>query len=174
MRKTCFTLLFLSIFACGEKNEKAYRDTADVLKIHVDRESQEEDTRQFIEDYMAVVNSPDWKTKAVQYLRNPDAFLEEHSVFRLSFPDYKTTIKHLTVDGSEGIVWLQVDATYATTYDFENSTYGDGILRNARLKISKLTWEETWYFNVVDGKFGQKFDILKDNYAVLKGLGAVE
>lgn len=174
MKKMCCTLLILAIFSCGGKNEKADKNTVDELKTQIDRESQEESTMLFIEDYIKVGNSPDWKTKSVQYLKNPDAFLEEHSVFRKSFPDYKTTIKHLTVDGNEGIVWLNVEATYAETFDFENSSYGDGILRNVEAKNQKLSWEETWYFNVIDGKFGGKFDILKDNYAVLKGLGAIE
>ena len=34
-----------------------------------------------------------------------------------------------------------------------------------------LKWTEVWYFDVVDGRFGDKWDFLKDNYAVLKGLG---
>ncbi|WP_373519855.1 hypothetical protein [Pricia sp.] len=144
------------------------------MKAYEALETEEERTKQFIKEYLDAVNSPDWKSKTVKYLRNSEGFLEEHSAFRKSFPDYRSTIQYLAVDGNKGMVWLNIEATYAETFAFENSSYGDGLLRNVEAKNQELSWEETWYFIVVDGKFGEKFDILKDNYAVLKGLGAIE
>ncbi|WP_373518893.1 hypothetical protein [Pricia sp.] len=57
----------------------------------------------------------------------------------------------MTVDDNYGMVWLNIEATYAETFAFENSSYGDGLPPKVEAKNQELSWEETWYFIVVDG-----------------------
>lgn len=122
---------------------------------------------------MSAVNSSDWRSKLPNYLQgNPDGFLAEHAAFRASFPNYRSTIKHVVVDGNSGIVWLHITANYAQPYssESEDDTCGDAMLKGIKAENQALSWDETWYFDVVDGKFGDEWDFLKDNYAFLNGL----
>lgn len=172
MKKLLLFSIVLFVFSCGDGNRTIEnQDTLAELQGFQALESEEESTKKFIENYLRDVNSPDWKSKLPKYLRpNPDAFLEEHDAFRKSFTNYEASIKHLTVDGNEGIVWINITANYASTYVFENSDYGDEIIKGVEAKNQALSWDETWHFNVVDGKFGDKWDFLKDNQKILKDL----
>jgi len=176
MKKPFFILTLLLVFSCGEGNSAdEYQKAIAELKAYESLESKEEGTMKFIQDYLSDVNSSDWTTKVPKYLQpNPEAFLREHAVFRESFRNYKATIKHLTVEGNEGIVWITITANYAKAYVFENSDYGDEIIKGIEAKNQPLSWDETWYFNVVDGRFGEKWDFLKDNHKVIKDLKNIE
>jgi len=173
----CLFSIFL-IVSCGENNDsvvnqKALAELENCKAVN----AEEQTTREFMENYIRDLNSPDWRSKLPKYLQpNPEAFLEEHAAFRKSFPNYKSTIKHLTVDGNEGIVWLNVKGNYAKNFGFESQTdaYGDNILNGIDAENQALSWDETWQFNVVDGKFGEDWDFLKDNYKVLQDLKATE
>ncbi len=170
-------MIFSVVISCtDENNSAADQKTMAELKKYKSMDAKEQETEQFIKDYIRAVNSADWRSKLPKYLEpNPEEFLKEHSVFRTSFPNYKATIKHLAVDGNEGVVWINVTANFAKAFDLEDdSDYGDNILKGIAAKDQPLSWDETWYFNVVDGKFGDKFDFLKDNYKVLKDLRAIE
>ena len=177
MRRILFIIVLLSIFSCGDTNKEAdHLKIAAALQTDEALEFEEAITKQFIENYLRDVNSPSWRSKLPIYLAlNPDEFLAEHAAFRESFVNYQSTIKHLTVDGNEGIVWMNITANYANTYAFESdsSIYRDAIFKGIKAENQALSWDETWYFNVVDGKFGDKWDFLKDNYAVLEGLKAI-
>jgi len=100
---------------------------------------------------------------------NPDAFLKQHSAFRKSFPNYKSTIKHLVVDGNQVVLWLKCTANYASTYTFEDTGIKE-VIHGIEAKDQQLSWDETWYFDMVDGRFGNQWDFLKDNYKILKEL----
>lgn len=176
MKKLLFVITLFAIFSCGEANkaDDNQKATAELQELKT-LNSEEEGTKKFIEDYLRDVNSNDWKSKLPNYLQpNPDEFLKEHTAFRESFANYTSTIKHLKIDGNEGIVWMNITANYAKTYSFEsdNNTYGDAIFSGIKAENQPLSWDETWYFDVVDGKFGNEWDFLKDNYAVLEGLKA--
>jgi hypothetical protein len=176
MKKVFFTIVLLSIFSCGENKTSNNKEAIEELQNYKALVSEEESTKKFIEDYLLAVNSSNWRSELPNNLStDPIAFLEEHTVFRASFPNYNATIKHLTVDGNKGIVWINVTANYAKSYSFESNsdTYGDTILNGIKAENQALSWDETWYFDVVDGKFGNEWDFLKDNYSVLKGLKAV-
>ena len=177
MKKLLFIVTLLLAFSCGDKTNGVENQK---LQTELDKystlEATEAETKKFIEDYLRDVNSSNWKSKLPKYLQpNPDEFLKEHGAFRESFTNYQSTIKHLTVDGNKGIVWMNITANYANTYSFEseNDTYGDAIFEGIKAENQALSWDETWYFNVVDGKFGNEWDFLKDNYAVLEGLKAI-
>ncbi len=174
MKKLLLFISLITAFSCGEANqtEDNQKDSAE-LKAFEALASEEEGTKKFIEDYLAAVNSPDWQSRLPEYLQpNPEKFLEEHAAFRESFPNYQSTIKHLTVDGNKGIVWINITANYSKEYAFEseNDAYGDSMLNDIKAENQELSWDETWYFDVVDGKFGTEWDFLKDNYSVLKSL----
>lgn len=167
--------LFILI-SCGDKKNISENENALVeLQAYEASQSEEESTKQFIEDYLSDVNSPDWKTTLPKYLQpNPEEFINEHSAFRTSFSNYKATIKHLVADGNEAIVWINITANYTAVYTFENSDYGDEIIKDVEAKNQALSWDETWYFDVVDERFGDKWGFLKDNHKVLEDLKASE
>lgn len=178
MKKLLFALAFLAMGSCKQQNLAEHEAMQAELAQFEEQSSEEQKVREYAEAYVNAMNSPDWKTEMRKYLKEgpeADAFLEgEYTKFRNSFPNAKTTIKHIALDGNECILWLEETANFAAPFSVENSDYGDNVLNGIEAKNQKLTWNEVWYFDVVDGKFGGKWDFLKDNYAVLKGLGAIE
>ncbi len=173
MKKLLFSIILCTLCSCGEGNNSVTDQNTDAeLRVFQERDSIEQNTEQFIRDYIATLNMADWKTDIVKYLQpDSDAFLEQHTAFRKSLPNYKSTIKHVSVDGKQAIVWLNCTANYESTYTFED-TFIDEVIQNIEAKGQPLSWDETWYFDVVDGRFGDEWDFLKDNYAILEGLEA--
>ncbi len=150
-------------------------DTTPVISDVAIESSDEEKTRQFVKNYIAQINKKNWSAGIEEYLPDSqEAFIKEHTAFRASFPNYKATIKRMFVEGNEVILWLNITANYVADFRYEKSEYQDQLLRNYKAKNQALNWDETWYFDVVAGKFGDKWDMLKDNYAVLKGLDVKE
>lgn len=159
------------LFSCGQQTDSITdQDTVAELHVFKERDSLEKSTEKFVEDYITAVNTSDWQTNLIAYLP-PDSnpFFEQHTAFRKSFPNYKSAIKHLSVDGNEVIVWLNCTANYESTYIFED-IYINEVIQGIEATGQPLSWDETWYFDVVNGKFGEKWDFLKDNYAILEGL----
>ena len=175
MKQLLLALTILVFISCDKKKSTEINNE-DIAELRVDNrsDSQEEATRTFIKEYIAAFNDKDWQTKAPKYMQPGDAldaFLEEHAAFRKAFPDYKSTIKHLMVDGNKGMLWLANEGTYTNSYSFDNSTYGDEILLGVDANNQKLSWDETWYFDVVNGRFGNEWDFIKDHKKVMEGLG---
>lgn len=112
MKRTIYLLGLCTVFCCGERKATAEnQELPSELTAFEEKISIEDSTKQLIEEYLNAVNSPDWKTKSAVYLRGADGFLEEHEASRKSFPNYMATAKHMTIDGSEGLVWLKITAT---------------------------------------------------------------
>ncbi|MDB2606266.1 hypothetical protein N9Y48_00670 [Zobellia sp.] len=176
MKKLTFILIVFIVFSCQEGNETTKNKEVLVqLKTFEEQEITETNTKKFIEDYVHDVNSTEWKSKISKYMQPyPEEFLKEHSAFRTSFQNYNSTIKHLTIAGNQGMVWLSVTANYSENYDFENSDYGDELFSGIEAKNQSLSWDEIWYFNVVDGKFGDQWDFIKDNHKIMKDLKVAE
>ncbi len=176
MKKLLLFLIILAVFSCREgnnidKNQKVITE----LNEYRERALEEERLKQWTRDYIEALNSEGWKTKLPKFLQpNPEEFLQEHSAFRTSFANYRSTIKHLAVDGNDVIVWLNITANYAASYSFENSAYDDNVFNDVEAKNQALSWDETWYFNVVDDKFDDQWDFLKDNHKILQGLKSNE
>ncbi len=167
-----YIALFLAIlFFCSCTDTKTLEELERVrlaLSEFETKQNQEAKTKKFIEDYLKDLSGADWKSKIRKYLQpNPEAFLKEHAAFRASFPNYTFTIKHITIDGNEAIAWLEINANYAKTYDYDQ---GFEVVRGIEAKDQPISWQESWYFNAVDGKFGDKWDMLKDNYKILTDL----
>ena len=171
MNKVIYLLLALILFSCGESKPSS-NETINPSKLasYEENDAQEEKSKQFIQDYLRDINTDDWKTLILKYLPpNSDSFLEQHTAFRASFPNYRITIKHLSADGNEVIAWMNITATYAATYDFEDTDFKEAI-KGIEAKNQSLSWDEVWYFDVVDGKFGDTWDYLKDQYVILRDL----
>lgn len=175
MKKLLFIATCAILISCGEQRTSTTdKNISTELESFKKQDSLEGGTKQFIEGYITAVNTPDWKSNITEYLQpDSDDFLEQHAAFRASFPNYASTIKHLAIDGNEGIVWLNNTATYTATYTFEDK-YIKEVFKGIDAKNQELSWNETWYFDVVDGRFGEKWDFLKDNHAVLEGLTVSE
>ena len=171
MRLTYLFLTFL-VLSCGEQEKSAENENAaSELKACEENEAQEERLKQWAYDYIEAANAADWKTKTLKYLKpNPDKFLEGHGAFRESLPDCKFTIKRVFVEGNEIILWLNISATYTSTFTYDGHFEP---FKDIEAKGQPLSWDETWYFNVEDGIFGDKWESLKDNYKILEDLEAV-
>ena len=83
--------------------------------------------------------------------------------FRDAFPDYKVTVKRILVDGSDVILWNEISGTHSKEYPY-------GELKGIAPTNKKVTWTEIWYFNVVDGKRGEKWDMVIDGLSRLNQL----
>ncbi|WP_396635992.1 hypothetical protein [Maribacter sp. R77961] len=175
LKKYVCCLLTLMVFnACSKSQNRAEVKT---LKANLEQfEAQrliEKKTRDFAEGYIKATNSPNWKTEMRSYLKGgpeSDKFLEEeYTVFRKSFPNAQITIKHIMVNGNKCILWLEETANYVETYLADND-FRDNILKGTKAKNQFLKWNEVWYFNVEDDKFGSEWDFLKDNHKVLNDL----
>lgn len=178
MKKLLLIVTLLSIVACGENNSSVENQKMQSeLNKYLALETIETNTKQYTEDYIKAVNSAAWNSTLIKYL-NPgpdtDNFFEEHSAFRTSFENYNATIKHLAVEGNEALLWINITANYATPFTLDKSAYGDEIFKGIEAKGQPVSWDETWFFDVVDGKFGGKWDFLKDNHKVLEDLKSAE
>jgi hypothetical protein len=178
MKKLLVVLTVFALLSCNEQNKREHEALQAKLVNFEAKETEEKKVREYAEAYVNAMNSPNWKTEIRKYLKEgPDAdkFLnEEYTLFRKSFPNATTVIKHMAVEGNECILWLEETANYAAMYTGSDKEFRDHILGGIKADNQKLTWNEVWYFDVVDGKFGGKWDFLKDNYAVLKGLGKLK
>lgn len=176
MKKIFFLVIPFFLASCeGEKNTQEYQKTLAELKIYQDFKSTEENTRQLMINYINDVNSSNWKSKVTKYFAPSleiDAFLEEHTAFRASFPNYKSTIKHMTVDGNKAIVWMNITANYVATYTFENSVE---VVKDIEAKNQSLSWDEAWVFKMQpEGLFSDEWYYLKDNHKILEDLNVAE
>lgn len=126
----------------------------------------EAETRQGIEDYIKDLNAEDWYTNLEKRQPNDNAhkqFLERYQHFRNAYQDMNLEIKHLLVEGNEGILWLIVTATHA------NQT--EDIIKNVTPSGKKVTWQEVWYFDMQQGEFGKKWDILVREVDKMQSVG---
>jgi predicted ester cyclase len=125
-------------------------------------------TKSMIVNYLKVLESNDWKQKLRNYASDSqeslDKFIEEYGKFRTAFPNYKVKIKHIAIDGNEGIAWLTVNAVHAGQFDGNE-------LKGTPATGKNVEWEEVWYFDVVDGKFGTKWDFIDNGVSRMKQLG---
>ena len=172
MRTITLLLLLICIISCGEKERQKVASEGSGSLAMANAPEPEADAEKFIRDYIAAVNSDNWESEVPKFLgSDSEAFIKEHKVFRSSFPNYEAKIKHLMAEGNDVLLWLEISANYAVDYSLENSEYGDEMLNGIKADNQPLTWNETWYFDVVDGKFGGKWDFLKDRYGILEQLG---
>lgn len=174
MKKLLFIIALAAISSCAEKNNSVENEKLQSeLSKYETTKATELSTKAFAHGYIKAVNSSDWKSEVLEYL-NPsparDIFFKEHAAFRAAFQNYNATIKHVTIDGNKAIIWINITAIYAEPFSLDKSAYGDEMYTGIEAKNQVLSWDETWYFNVDDGKFGNEWDFLKDNHTILASL----
>jgi len=106
-------------------------------------------------DYIRVLNRSDWADHIGPFL-NDLSFIEEHKLFRKALVDYKTSVKHLVIQGNDATAWLEIDARHVGKFDcpYPNCAWqNDPSNKNIR-------WEEVWKFTFDGEKFGDGFELM--------------
>lgn len=171
MKSSILGAMAMIVMACAENPRSEGQQQQTTMAQNEALRSTEANTKKFIRTYLSDLNAPDWQTKILNYLPpGSEAFLEEHTLFRESYTNYEATIKHVMVDANECIVWLGITAEYTKRYPLENGSFRDGAIAAFEPRGQELSWEETWYFDVVDGRFGEKWGMLKDFAGILEDL----
>ncbi len=140
--KSIVAILMVLTFACVQPTSKP-----DVKRIV------EEQALTFTKNYIRDLNSPNWPNLIGPYLRNVE-FIERQKKFREVYKELFHEIKRIMVDSNEVILWMNV---YSTRYDQENLAESNG----SQSRQTEANWTSVWYFDVVDGKFGEKWDHVK-------------
>ena len=117
---------------------------------------------QWVRDYAKDLSKPDWKKYVVKY--GWDSDYENHEAFRNAFRNVHADVMRSVTDGTYVMSWMKVSA------DWEGNV-PDSELREAEPTGKRIEWEEVWYFDVIDGKFGTKWDILGDDVSKMKSAG---
>lgn len=163
--------LALVFCSCSDKKTLDELERTQLALMQFETEKvKETETKKFIEDYLKAITGTGWREDVIPFLvpgEKTNVFLEQHAEFRKSFPNYSSEIRHIAIDGNKAIAWLEINANYEKTYDYKR---GFEVVRGIEATGQPVSWQETWYFNVVDGKFGDQWGMLKDNYKILKDL----
>lgn len=101
--------------------------------------------------YVADISSENWAEIVKDKYGWCDECIQSHQEFRDAFPDYNVNVKRLLVDGSEFVLWNEISGTHANEYPHYE-------LKGIAPTNKKVCWVEIWYFDVVDGKIGEKSD----------------
>ncbi len=72
---------------------------------------------------------------------------------------------------NEVILWLRITADHAEKYEVDHTNPNNAPFNGIPATHAKLDWQEVWFFNVVNDGFGDKWEMVKDNYAILQGMG---
>ena len=124
------------------------------------------DLKQWLSDYLDAVHQDDWATSsAVKKFVNEDPETwKVHSEFRAAYKDLSWSIEHFVTDGENVIAILEVEGRWI-------GKFSNDVLADAEPTGKMVKWQETWSFNVVDGKFGDKFHILGAGQTKMKSAG---
>jgi len=157
MKKIIYLLLTISIIAYSDIAAQTEAESA----INIEQQH-----RTLLENYIADLNKDDWASTTVTYLtEDPQVFVENHKKFRNALANYKATIKHLVVEDNHAMAWLTVNGKHVGKYD---GFYGIEPINK------DLEWEEVWYFDIVDGKFGLTWDFMGQDLSIMKQMGIQE
>lgn len=123
----------------------------------------ETDLKQWTEAYIKAISSPDWAEKMIAFGWTTD-FIPEHKIFRDAYTDYKPNIKFIFVEGNEVMVWLVITAKHVAQFPHDE-------LKDSEPKGQLIIWNEVWYFDVIDGKLGDKWEMLVNGIDKMKSAG---
>jgi predicted ester cyclase len=127
-----------------------------------------EDLRSLVKRWYDVLNREDWEDHIDQFDPNQDWWEEwkdGHREFRKSFPDYHFTIDKIIAEEEYVAHFGKVEATFQEEYPHWE-------LRGIAPTGEKISWDEAWWWEVVDGKFGDGFIIL-DSLGRLQQIGVL-
>jgi predicted ester cyclase len=123
--------------------------------------------RAFVNDQIAALTSENWQKEILKRSNKKEEtaeFIKEHQVFRDAFANFKIEIKHLVVEGNEVIMWGQMSATHVAEFPREE-------FKGLQATNKEIEWTEVWFFDVVDGHYGEQFDWTVDGVSRMKQLG---
>ena len=120
------------------------------------------DLKKWTEEYAKALSSPDWAKKMGKFGWEGD--MSGHQEFRDAYANYKAEIKNIVVEGNEVMAWLEISAKWVGNYQFDD-------LKEAKPTGKPISWDEIWYFNVVDGKLGGNWQLMADGVGRMKSAG---
>ena len=130
-------------------------------------ESETDDLKQWLRTYLDACESDDWREQMKPYSidgeLDPD-FQKSFANFRNTYENIRWEIKHIVVEGNEVMALLSLKGKHVKKSQM-------GIEKNVEPTNKVIEWDEVWYFNVTNGKFGGKWDSIHDNITKMKQLG---
>jgi hypothetical protein len=168
MKKLTFVFAFFFLLGCNQETNQVQQ--VEEIQAQLDQLNQsselEKSTRNLVESSIEDLNSSDWKIKIGKYWPNDDfeRFAVVHQKFRDAYTDYKMTIKHLTIDGNQGIMWGRVSAIHSAKFDMD-------VTKETEATGKPVEWDEVWYFEIVDGKYDDKFESTINEISKMRHLG---
>ena len=126
-----------------------------------------DDPRQFIELYLDALSSNKWAELVPPFMPTQavaDDFVGQHKVFRKAFADYTARLKHLVVEGNRAVAWLHISARHVAPFPYDE-------FAGAKPGGKAVSWDEVWYFDVKNGKFGGEWDFLVNGVERMKEMG---
>lgn len=148
-RRSLFAVLLTNVFAFAASGQSA------------------DDPRQFIGLYLDALSSSQWEELVRPFMPTrevADDFVAQHRPFRKAFAGYRASLKHLVVDGNRAVAWLRISARHVGVFPYDE-------FAGAKPDGKTISWEEVWYFDVENGKFGGEWDFLVNGVARMKELG---
>ncbi len=116
--------------------------------------------------YVELMNREDWAEHVGEFAPSTaqaEAWNEQHSVFRVAFPDYQFTIDDLLAEADKVVVRGTVRATHKREYPA-------GEMKGIAPTGKSLEWAEVWIVRIVDGKLADGW-LLVDGISRLQQLG---
>lgn len=126
------------------------------------------DLKSLVERWYEVLNRVDWEDHIDQFDPDQDwweEWKEEHREFRRAFPDYHFTIDKIIEEGDYVAHFGKAEGTFQAEYPHWE-------LRGIAPTGEKLSWDEAWWWQVVDGKFGDGNFVI-DSLRRLQQIGVV-
>lgn len=170
--KIALLFLFLTLLIACDQNQPANQELkgiTDTEKQQLESFKTEQALKTDFMNYMSDLQKDNWKKLLPKYLKGGGKdFLEEHEAFRNALTDYSVEVMHLVADGNEAIAWINVKAKHIGKFE----AFYDGKKSNILEPTGKdMEWQEVWFFDFKDGKFGNKFEYLADELPRMKQLG---
>ena len=91
-------------------------------------------------------------------------FQKSFANFRNTYENISWEIKHIVVQGNEVMAILSLKGKHVNKSQM-------GFEKNVSPTNKVIEWDEVWFFNVTNGKFGGKWDAIHDNITKMKQLG---
>lgn len=123
----------------------------------------ETDLKQWTEAYIKALSSPDWEEKMIAFGWTTEN-IPGHKEFLDAYANYKPNIKFIFVEGNEVMVWLIITAKHVGQYPYDE-------LKDSEPTGQLIIWNEVWYFDVIDGKLGDKWEMLINGVDKMKSTG---
>ena len=120
------------------------------------------DLEQWTKDYTSDLSQPDWMERMAKY--GWDSNYETHKAFRKAFTELQIEVQQVISDGTHVMAILNASANWVGSFD-------KSLLREAIATGERVEWKEVWSFNVIEGKFGEKWEIIQAGHNLMRSAG---